>query len=89
MLSADERNTLREIERQFTVRPVLFFRARRMGPKRSRRTDRLGLMPLMIYHVTLLAAGSLGAALQPAAVTGAESAAMTRLHRLFAEARSP
>lgn len=87
MLSDDERNTLRELERQFTVRPVTLFYPHRLDGRQSRFAEILALAASLIFHATLLAVSSLGVALQPATVPSPESEAMSTLHRLFAEAR--
>ena len=87
MLSDHERKTLRELERQFQVGPVVWSGARRRVHQR-RFSDILALVTSVISTATLLAAGSVGVALQPATATGPELAALTRLHQLFAEARS-
>ena len=87
MLSDHERKTLRELERQFPVGPVIWFGTRRTAHK-PRFADILALVTSVISTTTLLAAGSIGVALQPATATGPESAALTTLHQLFAEARS-
>lgn len=87
MLSDHERKTLRALERQFPAEPVIWFGARRRAHKR-RFGDILALVTSVISTATLLAAGSVGVALQPSTTTGPESAALTRLHQLFAEPRS-
>lgn len=87
MLTDHERETLRELERQFPSGPVIWPYARRRGHRR-RFADIFALVTSVISTATLLAAGSVGVALQPATATGPESAALTRLHQLFAEARS-
>ena len=74
MLSDHERKMLRALERQFPVRPVIWFGARRSAHKRQF-ADILALVTSVISTATLLAAGSVGVALQPAAATGPESAA--------------
>ena len=84
MLTDHERETLRELERQFPAGPVIWPDVRR----RRRFADIFALVTSVISTATLLAAGSVGFALQPATATGPESAALTRLHQLFAEARS-
>lgn len=84
MLTDHERETLRELERQFPAGPVIWPDVRR----RRRFADIFALVTSVISTATLLAAGSVGVALQPATATGPESAALTRLHQLFAEARS-
>lgn len=86
MLSNHERNALRELERQFPTRTALVFRAPLMGRRRTRLADSLALMTALVAHGTLLAAGSLGGALQPATLTGPESEAITRIRQLFADA---
>lgn len=87
MLNDDEQKALLELERQFSVGPVVLLRPR-LGCKRSRVADILTLVTSVISTATLLAAGSLGVALQPGTATGPESPALTRLHELLAEARS-
>ena len=87
MLSDHERKTLRELERQFPAEPVIWFWARRRAHKR-RFADILALVTSVISTATLLAGGSVGVALQPATAPGPEAQALTRLHQLFAEARS-
>jgi len=87
VLSDHERKTLRELERQFQVGPVVWLGARRRAHKR-RFVDILALMSSVISTATLLAGGSVGVALQPATAPGPEAQALTRLHQLFAEARS-
>ena len=87
MLTDHEQETLHELERQFPAGTVIWPDVRRRGHRR-RFADIFALVTSVISTATLLAAGSVGVALQPATATGPESEALTRLHQLFAEARS-
>lgn len=87
MLSDHERKTLRELERQFQVGPVIVFGTRSRTHQR-RFADILALVTSVVSTATLLAVGSVGVALQPATAPGPEAEALTRLHQLLVEARS-
>jgi len=86
VLTDHERKTLRELERQFPVEPVIAFGTRRRAHRR-RFGDILALVTSVIPTATLLAVGSVGVALQPATATGPEAEALNRLHQLFVETR--
>jgi hypothetical protein len=87
VLTDHELKTLRELERQFTVGPVPLG-AERRSRKRSRLADLLTLVNSMISTAAMLAAGSVGVALQPGTAAGRELEALTRLRQLFVAARS-
>lgn len=87
MLSDDEREALRELERQFSVGPVVVGQPHGYR-ERSRFANIFALVTSTISTVTLLAAGSVGVALQPGTAAGPDMQALTRLHQLFVQARS-
>jgi hypothetical protein len=86
VLTDHERKTLRELERQFPVEPVIWFGPRRRAHRR-RFGDILALVTSVVSTATLLAVGSVGVALQPATATGPEAEALSRFHQLFVETR--
>lgn len=87
MLSDDEREAMRELERQFSVGPFVVDEPYG-GRQRSRLANILALVTSTICTVALLAAGSVGVALQPGTAAGPEMQALTRLHQLFVRAGS-
>lgn len=75
MLSDHERETLREVERQFLTEDPGFTRAfearqTRMSRRPHRLGARIGLVTSALLTMFLLVAGSLGSALVVAVVTG-------------------